>query len=122
MSRRWNNVSDLGDAGGDPERMAIVDLRDARKPRTYTYAEFDAHISGVAALLIASGLRRGAHVAIASLNRAEFLFAFYGIQRAGMVAVPINIKLPREQIDYILADAAIAFGFVDAASRPDLAG
>ncbi|WP_151447899.1 class I adenylate-forming enzyme family protein [Lacisediminimonas profundi] len=122
MSQRWNNIGELSDPGEQPDRPAIIDLRDRDKPRTYTYAEFDGYCGGVSHALVAAGLKRGARVAIASLNRAEFLFAYFGIQRAGMVVVPINIKLPKDRIDYILDDAAIEFAFVDGASRVQLDG
>ena len=38
--------------------------------------------------------------------------------RAGLVAVPVNTKLPQETIGYIVDDAAIAFCFTDADKRP----
>lgn len=120
MAVRWNNIGELSEKGSYPERTAIIDLRESEKPRAYTYAEFDGYTGGVARALLDRGLTRGAHVAIASLNRAEFLFAYFGIQRAGMVAVPINVKLPRERIDYVLDDAAVKLAFVDGPNRAQL--
>ena len=38
-------------------------------------------------------------------NRAEYLAAYYGIMRAGFVAVPVNFKFPRETIHFIMRDA-----------------
>ncbi|WP_164159317.1 AMP-binding protein, partial [Stenotrophomonas maltophilia] len=84
-------------------------LRDQAAPRQWTHAEIDAHANGVARLLTEAGLPRGAAVAILALNRAEYIISYFGIMRAGFVAVPVNTKLPRETIDYIFEDSRIAF-------------
>jgi long-chain acyl-CoA synthetase len=67
--------------------------------------------------LSARGLPRGAHIAISSFNRAEYIIAYFGVVRAGFIAVPVNIKVPRETVDYVMDDAAVALAFVDAANR-----
>ena len=111
--KHWNNLGDLIDRSGDLDRAAIIDLRDPSAPRTWSHGEIDRLAGGVARFLTHRGLSRGARIAIASLNRAEYAAAYFGIMRAGYVAVPINIKLPRETIDFIIDDAQIAFAFVD---------
>ena len=40
------------------------------------------------------------------------------MMRAGFVAVPGNIKFPRETIGFILKDAQVKLAFCDATSRP----
>ncbi|MGE0290653.1 MAG: AMP-binding protein [Bradyrhizobium sp.] len=50
----------------------------------------------------AHGLARGDAVAILSANRTEFLAAYFGIMRAGMVAVPVNHNFPRDTIQFML--------------------
>ena len=114
----WNNLGDLIDRSFDLDRLAIIDLVDPKQPRKYSHRDIDRLANGVARYLTERKLPRGAPVAIASLNRAEYVAAFFGIMRAGFVAVPINIKLPRETIDYVIADAGIVFAFTDGASRP----
>lgn len=118
---RWTNLGSLVDRSLDLDAPAIVDLRDAERPVTFTHAEVDRLANGVALALLGRGLRTGTHVAIASLNRAEYLIAYFGIMRAGLVAVPVNIKQSQENLDYVLNDAEVALAFVDAGRRDALA-
>ena len=43
-------------------------------------------------------------VAIAMTNRPEFLEALFAIWHAGLVAVPMNAKLHRDEFGYIVGD------------------
>lgn len=121
MTHRWHNLGDLIDRRFALDSLAIVDLRDAAQPRTWTHGDIDRAAGGVAANLRKRGLPPGTHVAIASLNRAEFLIAYFGIMRAGLIAVPLNIKQSREILDYVIDDADVALAFVDAERRALLA-
>src|SRR3954447_15330311 len=49
------------------------------------------------------GLEPGDRVAIVMRNRPEYLEALYGIWHAGLVAVPVNARLHRDEIAYIVA-------------------
>ena len=87
------------------ERAAIIDLRDSNRPRPVSFRELDAGCNAVARGLARAGLKPGDRIGILSLNRVEFVMTLLGAMRAGIVPVPINIKLPLETVSYILADA-----------------
>src|SRR5215831_5381044 len=115
---RFTNLGDLVRRDHDLDKVAIIDLG-GKLAREVSHAELDAMASGVARALCARGLARGERVAILSANRAEYLAAYYGIMRAGLVAVPVSFKFPRSTIHFILRDADAKLVFCDAARRPD---
>jgi acyl-CoA synthetase (AMP-forming)/AMP-acid ligase II len=119
--------SDLRNSGDllhpciDADEPVLVDLS-RQPPRTLTRAQLSRLSDGFAHFLQQRGLARGARVAIVAGNRAEHLAACFGIQRAGGVAVPINIKLPAAQVAALLADCGAWLVFTDSARRALLPG
>jgi acyl-CoA synthetase (AMP-forming)/AMP-acid ligase II len=86
------------------ERTAIVDLYDGDRPREVSFRELDALCNGVARGLRRAGIGPGDRVAILSLNRYEFVATVLGAMRAGVVPVPINVKLAADTVRFILGD------------------
>jgi long-chain acyl-CoA synthetase len=116
---QFANLGDLIRRDRDLSKIAIVDLGGETVPREYTYAELDAACMGAAQALQRRGLARGDRVAILSANRTDYLAAYFGIMRAGLVAVPVNYRFPRETIHFILKDCDAKLVFCDLASRKD---
>jgi long-chain acyl-CoA synthetase len=115
----FKNLGDLIQRDRDPNKIAIIDLGGEQSPREFTYAQLDAMANGVALALGKRGLQRGDRVALLAANRAEYIAAYYGIMRAGFVAVPVNFKFPRATIHFIIRDAGAKFVFCDAARAID---
>src|ERR1700704_1029995 len=115
----FTNLGDLIPRDRDLSKVAIIDLGGEQVPRELTYRQIDDMANGVARALTRRGLARGDRVGILSANRAEFLAAYYGIMRAGLVAVPVNFKFPRQTIHFILQDSGAKLIFCDAPRAPD---
>ena len=98
------NLGDLIDRSKNPDKVAIVDLADAAKPLETTYGALAARIDSAARGFLARGLAPGDRVAILAANSTDYLVAFFGAMRAGLIAVPVGFKFPTATIHYILAD------------------
>jgi long-chain acyl-CoA synthetase len=79
-----------------------------------TWAAFAARTAAAAAGLRAEfGVSPGDRVAILMRNRPEYLEALFAIWHAGLVAVPVNARLHRDEIAYILDDSGTALVVTD---------
>ena len=78
-----------------------------------TWAEFDEKANRFANLLLARGFKKGDKIAILLMNCLEWLPIYFGVLKAGCMAVPLNFRYTAEEIRYCLnlADAeALVFG------------
>jgi long-chain acyl-CoA synthetase len=113
----FTNLGDLIRRDRDPDKVAIVE--GDQVAREVSYAQLDAMANGVARALARRGLARGDRVAILGVNRAEYLASCFGIMRGGFIAVPVNYKLPRDNIHFILRDAGAKLLLCDKARARD---
>src|SRR4051812_25378479 len=96
-------------AGSD--RIAITDLCDPERPRPISFRELDAGCDAFARGLRRAGVGPDDRIGILSVNRMEFVIALLGAMRAGVVPVPINVKLSTETVSYILKDSGARLVF-----------
>jgi hypothetical protein len=72
---------------------------------TWTYAEFDALVSRLAAGLAQRGVQTGDRVAVLARNSHGFAALRFALARLGAVLVPINFMLKADEVAYILRHA-----------------
>ena len=79
--------------------------------RQITWSVFDEKANRVANMLLDRGIAKGQKVAILLMNCLEWLPIYFGILKAGAVAVPLNFRYTSDEISYCvrLADADILF-------------
>ena len=111
------NLGDLLDPSRPSDAIAVIDCLDWERPREYSYGEIDRLATACARGLLTRGLERGDAAAILAGNRAEFLIAYLGTMRAGLVSVPVNHKFPRETIEFVMRDSSVKLVFVDGERR-----
>src|SRR5512138_3291180 len=99
---RRQTLSDLlaRSAARTPTRLAIA-CGDVR----WSYAEFDALATRIAAGLARQGIAKGTRVAVLARNSHAFAALRFGLARLGAVLVPINFMLKAEEVAYILRHA-----------------
>ncbi|WP_282693126.1 class I adenylate-forming enzyme family protein [Streptomyces sp. CC208A] len=84
-----------------------------------TYREFFDAACGLARRLVGEyGLRRGDRVVVAMRNLPEWQVAFWGVQLAGLVAVPLNAWWGEEEFAYALGDCSPRLLLVDGERVP----
>jgi long-chain acyl-CoA synthetase len=114
VASTFTNLGDLIPRDRDLAKLAIIDLG-GKSERRISFAELDRMAMAVARGLLARGFARGERIAILSANRSEYLATYYGIMRAGLVAVPINFRFPASTIAFILRDCGAKLVFCDPA-------
>ena len=72
---------------------------------TWTYAEFDALVTRLAAGLASIGVAEGDTVAVLARNSHGFAALRFALARRGAVMVPINFMLKADEVAYILRHA-----------------
>ena len=68
-----------------------------------TYGHMDAMSDSVAEGLVERGVQPGQAVGVQLPNVPEFLAAYFGILKAGAVAVPLNVLLKAPEVAFCLA-------------------
>jgi acyl-CoA synthetase (AMP-forming)/AMP-acid ligase II len=107
-----------------PERVAVVDEPDqpAEPWAPLTFAELATRARAQAAGLDRLGIGPGERVAVVSHNSARLLTSFFGVTGWGRILVPVNFRLARAEVEYILEHSGASIVLVDPELDEALAG
>jgi long-chain acyl-CoA synthetase len=83
-----------------------------------TFSELDSRIDRMSAALTRLSINKGDRVGILSLNCHRFLELYFAVPQTGAVVVPINFRIPPQEVRYILDHSAAVAIAVDATMRP----
>src|SRR5947209_11590537 len=101
--------------GGSHEAIVCGDTR-------YTWEEFEQRTDAIARGLASLGVLRGDRVAVLMLNCHRYLELYYACARMGAVIVPLNIRLARPEVVFILNDSETKVLVVDKTFAPYATG
>ncbi len=95
--------------------FSLIETANPNAPyrRELSWKDFDRRANRFANLLLSRGVERGTKVGILLMNCLEWLPTYFGILKAGCVAVPLNFRYSTDEIKYCLelADVeALVFG------------
>ena len=99
----------------------IESASDAPYRRELSWKDFDRRANRFANLLLSRGLKKGTKVAILLMNCLEWLPIYFGILKAGCIAVPMNFRYSSDEIKYCLelADVEVLIFGPEFVSRMD---
>lgn len=66
-----------------------------------------------------AGVGRGDRVAILLGNGLDWCLAFFGIQMAGAIAVPVNTRFAPPEVEYVMSDSGSRYSFKSGGPLPD---
>ena len=73
--------------------------------RTQSFAELEARANSVANVLVDHGIAPGDRVGMYVPNTLQFPESYFGIIKAGAIPVPLNLRLDRDTLEYVLNDS-----------------
>jgi len=96
-------------------RTAVIDdpLQPAPPVPTTTYGELARRIRAWQAGFDALGIGEGERVCVVSHNSARLLELLYAVTTSGRVCVPVNFRLSRDEVAYIVANCGASVLLID---------
>ena len=85
-----------------PNKVAIRDLSSNKE---LTYSELNNRANKLAGWMQSQGIKKGDRVAILSQNCAEFFELEFACAKIGAIELPLNWRLTKPELEYILKDS-----------------
>ena len=118
------NPSEERDRAVTWQELNLIESSNPDSPyrRELSWREFDQNANRFANLLLSRGMKKGDKVAILLMNCLEWLPIYFGILKAGCIAVPMNFRYSSDEIKYCLdlADVDVLVFGPEFISRMDL--
>ncbi|HEX2691751.1 MAG TPA: amino acid adenylation domain-containing protein [Kofleriaceae bacterium] len=87
-----------------PEKDAIFDGQ-----QSYTYGQLERLSTNFAAFLLSRGIQKGDRIAFCAPKTATLIVAILGCMKAGAIYVPVDRKLPKDRLLFILNNVSPRF-------------
>lgn len=100
-----------------PDKTAFVCGQVSR-----TFAEYNARVNRIINGLVKLGLQGGDRVGVLSTNRIELVEAHGACEKGGFIAVPLNFRYDRNDVEYVARDAELSAIFAGEEYRPLVEG
>ncbi len=88
--------------------------------QSLSFIDLDRRTNQIARALLNKGLVQGHRVGLLLPNGLDMAEAYFGLAKAGMVGVPINLRWSQDEIHYALMDSQISVIVADKDFRPAL--
>lgn len=96
--------------------LTAVELR----TRRVTFAEMNARTDALATGCLRLGLRHGDRVVLVLENSIEFIETWLALAKAGLVMVPVNVRLAAAERTFIVRDSEAAAAVCEASAAAEL--
>ena len=87
------------------KHLALIQPETAETFKALTYKGFNDKVNQLSHLLLDKGVKKTDRVAILLRNSIEFVISYFAIIKIGAIALPLNVMLTFEELDFIIQDA-----------------
>ncbi len=98
-------------AQANPDKPLVVFENTEGVVVTQTYGSFAQAVNRLSNALVAQGVQAGQKVALMMNNCSDFLIAWFAINQAGAVMVPVNVFYAPDELAYLLVNSD-SVGFI----------
>lgn len=87
------------------KHLALIQPETQTSFKALTYKDFNDKVNQLVHFLSSKGIKKSDRIAILLQNCIEFIISYFAIVKIGAIALPLNIMLTFEELDFIIQDA-----------------